>query len=335
MMLVAGGMTSALAESPGEAISKIYAKSMVFLVVKGRTPNEVVDCKSGSGFMISSDGYALTSWHLLTDKNGVQLESLSIRGAIASPYDCKDPVGDIQSFELVYANRDQDTALLKATRDKGPYDFVSVCRDTSIGTGAKLWALGFALGQNLQPRELTLGTRFGPRGFWEVGDAIDPGYSGSPVFNETGRLVAIIYGDLAEARAKGYAVPIQHVTDLFSAANARTDYCRTTSGNEAPLSCMPVSHDYPVSIEKDDHPTVASEAKRFDFEFAAMDGYRIKSYEWHSLSSNNASEVYLYLTDDGRRIVGTTRLTSGPFFDRWRGWLNGHISTVQLPKDCF
>jgi hypothetical protein len=334
-MFVVGGIASALADSPGESISKAYAKSMVFLVVKGKTPDEAVDCKSGTGFMISSDGYALTSWHLLTDKNGVQFASLSIRGSIASPYDCRDPIGDIQSFEMVSANRDQDTVLLKVTRDKGPYDFVSVCRDTSIGTGATLWALGFAVGQNLQPRQLTLGTRFGPRGFWEIGDPIDAGYSGSPVFNDTGRLVGLIFGDLAEARAKGYVVPIQHVAELFSAANARTDYCRTTTGTEAPLGCQPKFFDYPVKLENVDHSGSASEVKRFDFDFAATDGYGIKSYEWHSLSSNNASEIDLYLTEDRQRIVGRTRITSGPFFDRWRGWVEGRISTVQLPKECF
>src|SRR5712692_3452829 len=122
-----------------------------------------------------------------------------------------------------------------------------------------------AVGGSTSPRAATrstFGTRFGPRGFWEVGDPIDPGYSGSPVFNETGRLVGIIFGDLAEAKAKGYVVPIQHVTELFSAANARTDYCRTTSGDEPPLACVPNFVDYPVSLEKDNHSGVSSEAKR-------------------------------------------------------------------------
>lgn len=333
--LAAGAAASVHAQSVGESINKAYAKSTVFLVVKGKTASESVDCKSGTGFLISSDGYALTSWHLLTDKSGTQFEDLSIRGSVGYPYDCKDPVGDIQSFDLVSADRDQDTVLLKVTRDKGPYDFVSVCRDTSIGTGAKLWALGFALGQNLQPRELTLGTRFGPRGFWELGEAIDPGYSGSPVFNQTGRLVAIVFGDLAEAKAKGYAIPIQHVSSLFAAANARTDYCRTTSGIEAPMNCKAEFVDYPVKLDKDDHNAVGADAKTFPFSFAAKDGYRIKTYQWYPLSSNNASEVTYYLTDDRQRLVGSTRLTSGPFFDRWRGWVEGRFSTVQLPSDCF
>jgi hypothetical protein len=322
------------AQSAGAQIQALSYKAIVFIAVRTQTP-QGVSCRSGTGFVISSDGYVITAWHLLTDKSGAFLVNPVIRGNISDPFDCKDPVGDIRPLELVSANRDQDVALLKIRSDKGPYDYVTVCRETIVNGGSTLWAIGFPLGQPLSPIQTTLGNRNGPRGFWQITNAIDAGMSGGPVFNETGRLAGIVWGDVDEARSLGFVVPVQHVMDLFMAAGVRTDYCKTTTGLDVAQGCVPVFVDYPIDIMKDDHATTSAEAKPYQIQFHARVGHKIKTFEWRPLSSNNASEVDISLADDHERLSVGFRVTSGPFFDRWRGWVSGRISTIQLPEACF
>jgi hypothetical protein len=260
-----------------------------------------------------------------------------IRGKISNAFDCQDPVGDIKELEFVRADRDQDVALLKIKGEGGPYEFVRACRETVINAGTNLYILGFPLGQPLQSTRAGLGNSNAVRGFWQVDAPINPGNSGGPVFNENGRLVGVVHGEIEGAQALSYVVPINHVYDLLNSAGVPTDYCRTTVGATAIDGgmCEPILQDYPVEFIKNDHETASSDSRKFTKDYPAKDGYKIKTFEWRALSSNNTSDVDIFVSDDRQRIFATARLTSGPFYDRWRGWLTGRLSTVQLPKDCF
>ena len=51
--------------------------------------------------------------------------------------------------------------------------------------------------------------------------------------------------------------------------------------------------------------------------------------DWHGVSENHQSDLVCNV-DAGRASAKLTfRLTSGPLYDRWRGWLHGTVTLTQ------
>jgi hypothetical protein len=86
--------------------------------------------------------------------------------------------------------------------------------------------------------------------------------------------------------------------------------CRVDQGRESAGGFVPSSGEYNATC-------------------AARAGFRIVKAELIRESDNNLSDVRLTTTPDGSQVVLSFRLTSGPIYDRWRGWLNGRIVTEQ------
>ncbi len=89
-----------------------------------------------------------------------------------------------------------------------------------------------------------------------------------------------------------------------------------------------LSRSFTVSKTKDDHGLSRSR-RSFSERFEAASGYRIDACSFSPLSANNESLVRCDIAADGRSALFTYRLTSGPFYDRWRGWLHGTVNLRQ------
>jgi hypothetical protein len=129
-------------------------------------------------------------------------------------------------------------------------------------------------------------------------------------------------------------IPIQHAYDYFAAAGASLDYCRTTDGLEAEGACLPKVHVYEVDEMQAEHDKIGTSTRMVTKEFPALEGFRIISWEWVSASSANSSEVVLTPIGDGGSLRMNVALSSGPFYDRWRGWVSGKILTKQEQVGC-
>ena len=65
----------------------------------------------------------------------------------------------------------------------------------------------------------------------------------------------------------------------------------------------------------------------------AANGYRIVDHEYLEHSATKVSERQVKIAPDGSYLEMTYKLTSGPGYDRWRGWLAATIVTIQEPKE--
>lgn len=102
----------------------------------------------------------------------------------------------------------------------------------------------------------------------------------------------------------------------------------------APVDQLPLPEllrrTYTVSETKDDHPVLAAPSSReYNRQFKAESSYRIIDCAWHAVTANHSSGELCRINDSGTAATFSFGLTSGPQFDRYRGWLGGTLTLTQ------
>lgn len=152
---------------------------------------------SGSGFVISADGYVVTNSHVL---NGA-------RTATVGTHDGRQAAG-----RTVAIDAGLDLALLKLEGDNHPY--VSFGQSADLAIGEDLVILGYPLG--LQSITATRGILSARHSGWLQTDATaNPGSSGGPAFNMRGEVVGVATAKL------GGALRVENVNLLIDGDLAR------------------------------------------------------------------------------------------------------------------
>lgn len=163
--------------------------------------------------------------------------------------------------------------------------------------------------------------------------------------------------DLARARATGSAVASvdssarmrsrEGVVALNSASEVRpASERREISALERPSPAVIAAPSFPTTLApagavkrisrafeisrlKDDHPSITPTTEKYTLKFAADAGYKFTEFEFGELSRNHGSAPVIEVSPDGKEISVQFSLTSGPLFDRYRGWLDGTLVTRQ------
>ncbi len=156
----------------------------------------VVGASSGTGTVISEDGYVLTAAHVV----GAQTSALlRFKSGLELP------------AEVVRVDAARDAALLKVP-GRG-----HACLRTeakAVGVGTEIWAIGNPLAEELA-RSVTRGVASGNRTlqnrrYLQTDAAVNPGNSGGPLLDARGRLRGIVVVKLEGSGIEGlaFAVPI-------------------------------------------------------------------------------------------------------------------------------
>ena len=256
MLLAFQSEVFAQAGDVASQIAALYAQSTVFLVVQGTTTDgQKEDPRTGTGVVISDEGYVLTASHLFRDFRGVAYSNSIIRGSLGVSYNVKAPTGTIWPLELVRMNTDIDVALAKLPLiPNQPYKGAHFCRSLSVRAGARINALGYPLGQPLSVNSGTLSSKDGPRGLWKTDILVYEGSSGGPVFDGSGHVIGIVKGGIAEAPGNNFIVPANLMLDILQTALSPLDDC---AGSSQPLvagDCHPKVVSYSIELTKDHHP---------------------------------------------------------------------------------
>lgn len=163
----------------------------------------------GSGFIVSANGYVLTSNHVVSDTTADYTVILDPKH--------KYPV------KVLSRNPINDTAVLKIEGAKFP--FLDMADSNKIELGEEVVAVGNALGEFTDT--LSAGivsglsrfiTAFGGldhqmqnlRGLIQTDAAINPGNSGGPLVNMAGKVIGINTAMIAGAQNIGFAIPINY-----------------------------------------------------------------------------------------------------------------------------
>jgi serine protease Do len=209
-------------DNPVVAVAEEVSESVVGVttynkqLVPGQEAIETA-VSSGSGFVISEDGYILTNNHVISAGNLVKITTHD---------------GQEYTAQLVGKDKDSDLAVLKVENANLKPVRIGNSDETKVGEMAI--AIGNPLGQTLSntvtvgyvsavSREVLLDNV--PTEMMQTDAAINPGNSGGPLVNANGEVIGITtqksifagvdaYGNTIPSEGIGFAIPITNAMEL-------------------------------------------------------------------------------------------------------------------------
>ncbi len=169
---------------------------------------------SGSGFIISEDGYVISNYHVV--EGATKLTVIT--------YDTKEYEAKVVGFDA-----GNDVALLKIEA-KGLHP-VKIGSSDSLIVGDQVAAIGNPLGEltssltvgYVSAKDRTINTEGSFINMIQIDAAINPGNSGGPLFNMKGEVIGIntakysgATGSGATIEGIGFAIPIDDVMDIVN-----------------------------------------------------------------------------------------------------------------------
>ena len=183
------------------------------MIVKGGNPDEDGDGpKQGTGFLISKKGYVLTNYHVISNTKTIQVKGVG--GDFSTLY----------GVDVVAVDVNNDLALLKFKNPNILFDEIpfSISK-TSSGQGSKAFVLGYplasAMGEEIKLTDGLISAKSGFKGGlsnYQFSAPVQPGNSGSPLFNENGDVIGIASSKLRGAEGAGYAIKSQYINTFLN-----------------------------------------------------------------------------------------------------------------------
>ena len=167
----------------------------------------------GSGFIISSDGYVVSNYHVVQGASQIHI-------AMAS--------GETHEAVLVGFDETNDVALLKADAENLPY--VTLGSSSALAVGDQVAAIGNPLGEltstltvgYVSAKDRVVATDGSMLNTIQTDAAINSGNSGGPLFNMQGEVVGITtakYSGTSSSGATiegiGFAIPMDDVIGII------------------------------------------------------------------------------------------------------------------------
>jgi S1-C subfamily serine protease len=203
-----------------------------------------VEIGSGSGFVISQDGYVLTNHHVVTSDDltfTVDGKRIKLAFKISTIDVCFPPDASASRAlpspcvpaSLAAADPALDLAVLYISTPGLPY--VAFGDSDAVNVGRQVSALGYPFGRQLKigqamasdivPEVSTSagtisavrGGDDGDRQFLQISSNLNPGNSGGPVVDPDGYAVGVIRMKLTGGDGIGFAVPINQVKSFLEA----------------------------------------------------------------------------------------------------------------------
>jgi DNA-binding LacI/PurR family transcriptional regulator len=165
---------------------------------------------TSTGFIISTAGHLVTTAHVMPSQ--IQDKVISVRAFFA-------PQDTSAFFELTHikSDKDLDVALfrLPPTRAWKPLQVVS---SRNVPHGESLFVLGYPLGQNLSCATGILSNLLGSGGKFQTTLPLNPGHSGSPVFDSKGLVIGVAAGGFDHAQLVTHVIPSDYLSSLLDIA---------------------------------------------------------------------------------------------------------------------
>jgi serine protease Do len=167
----------------------------------------VQNASAGSGFIITTDGYIVTNYHVIDKASEVKVTLYN---------------GKTYDATIIGGDSDYDIAVLKI--DAADLDAVTFGDSSKLQVGEDIAAIGNPLGQLtfsmsegiVSSVDRAINVDGTPFNMIQVTAAINPGNSGGPLFNSYGEVVGIVsakYSSYASSSVEGlgFAIPINDV----------------------------------------------------------------------------------------------------------------------------
>ncbi|MGV3539608.1 MAG: S1C family serine protease, partial [Rufibacter sp.] len=159
---------------------------------------------TGTGFALTSDGYFVTSYHVIEGADSLMIEHKN---------------GKKYKAEEIYSDQVRDLALLRVTDTtfegfgKLPYSFKS--RETELGE--RVFTLGYPR-EDVVFGEGTLSSRsgvYGDTASYQISIPLNPGNSGGPLLDDRGNMIGVISGKMLGVDGAAFAVKSAYLLNLL------------------------------------------------------------------------------------------------------------------------
>lgn len=165
---------------------------------------------SGSGFLISPDGYAVTNTHVVTHENGASCREVTVRMCGEWTTATVLSLGDNRHGD---GNGD-DLAIIKLSRVPASARVVHFERSANVRNGERVFVIGNSLGYGtcitsgiVSDRERNVNGKM----LLMTDCAVNGGNSGGPIYNEKGLVIGAIVSGIPSAEGMNFAIPVDTV----------------------------------------------------------------------------------------------------------------------------
>ena len=181
-------------------------------VVQIKTP-----AGSGSGFIISDDGYVLTNCHVIEKETEI---TITIFKKTKSEFDQIK----LEDIKIVATNPFYDLALLKIeTRSDKPFVKCYFAKSAVMRKGESVFAIGnpYGLTRSISQGIVSDSERYiSGLVYVQTTAPINAGNSGGPLFNMNGEVVGVINMAYFLADGIGFGIPLNYVYDFLNNVEA-------------------------------------------------------------------------------------------------------------------
>ncbi|OON70772.1 hypothetical protein B0919_01805 [Hymenobacter sp. CRA2] len=175
----------------------------------GATPPPVQGKFSGTGFALTSDGYLVTSYHVIRGADSVLIEGRDKQRFRAEP---------------VFSDAAHDLTILRITdrRFKGFGRLPYTVKRRQADLGEKIYTVGYPReDQVYNDGSLSARSGFeGDTGFYQISIPVNPGNSGGPVLDDKGNLIGVISGRQMDVQSAAFATKSSYLARLVDSLSA-------------------------------------------------------------------------------------------------------------------
>jgi len=153
---------------------------------------------SGTGFLLSRGGLMATNWHVVADAKNIAVAFLGWKDTVSAEVVIRDVVNDLAILRMT------DLTKLATTCPELPFQLSS---SKGVALGQRVSTIGYPLttilGSNPKFSEGVVSSKTGfqddPRSL-QISAEVQPGSSGSPLFDSEGNIIGIVVATLDAGR---------------------------------------------------------------------------------------------------------------------------------------
>ena len=206
------GLAGSAQAQDADATHAAMRKSLVYLKATGTGASGAIAGvpmeATGTGFLVSGDGFILTSYHLLSQLGDVRPETIEIWANIAEKV-------KVLKFKAATVNAvpENDLLLLKVPSGVDGHIPVKIGSFAESYSASQVLTSGFPSAIDYHTVNGRISSRDTGSGYlWTVDMAFAPGQSGSPVYTPDGTVIGVAKGQSINSPDINHMVPI-HLAD--------------------------------------------------------------------------------------------------------------------------
>ncbi len=197
-------------------------------------------CYSGSGFLITNDGYAITNTHVVTEESGKSCKTVNVKLCNENIIAYVVRLGDDKHGR----GNGVDLALIKLSRVPQNAKALRLENFVNVRIGEQVFVIGNSLGHGtcITSGIVSDKTRNVNGKMLLMTDcAVNGGNSGGPIFNEKGLIIGAVVSSIRSAEGMNFAIPSNVVQRFINFAPEvrimpRVPVCRESENPQA-ASC--------------------------------------------------------------------------------------------------